>query len=115
MPAPKKITKPIVRFDHRAYVFDSLSAAADAIKFFGKLRAVKFEEDPSTGRYHYPPLDDEDKYSIELETDREFRATPNRMALPAPKRGTVPCTMCESVSVRPGSACESCGTIAPLL
>jgi hypothetical protein len=113
MPAPKKVTKTIVRFDHRAYAFDSITAAAEAIKFFGKLRPVKFQIDDGDTRYHYAPSDE--TYTLELETDREYRATPKRLALPAPKRGTVPCQNCESVSVRPGRACESCGTIAPLL
>jgi hypothetical protein len=106
-----KTIKPIVRFDSRAFVFDSIAAAADAIKFFGKLRPVKFTPNPDGSGYHYAPM--EDGMEIELETNREFCATPKRLALPAPKRGTVPCSNCESVSVRPGRPCASCGTVAP--
>ncbi len=113
MPAPKTVIKPVVRFDHRAFVFDSISAAADAIKFFGKLRPVEFAENDGERGYHYKPR--EEQMEISLETDREYRATPLRLALPAPKRGTVACQNCESVSVRPGSACASCGTISPRL
>lgn len=113
MPAPKKITKTIVLYDSRAYVFDSISQAADAIKFFGKLRPVDFTKDDGDDRSHYKPS--ENRFDIEIENNREFRETPKRIGLPAPKRGTVLCTMCESVSVRPGSACDSCGTVAPLL
>ena len=112
MPAPKKVIKPVVRYDHRAYVFDSISQAADAIKFFGKLKPVQLSEG-SDGRYHYKPS--EEQFTIEIENNREYRATPQLIGLPAPKRGTVPCAVCESVSVRPGTACNSCGTIAPLL
>lgn len=112
MPAPKKILKTIVRFDHTPFVFDSLSAAADAIKFFGKLKRVELTENGDGTGYHYAPH--EKSCSIDLDTEREFRATPQRLALPAPKRGTVPCENCESVSVRPGSACGSCGTISPI-
>ena len=70
-------------------------------------------ENPSDGRYYYMPSDTTS--SIELETDRGWLDEPKRIGLPAPKRGTVLCAICESVSVRPGSACDSCGTIAPLL
>lgn len=112
MPAPKKITKPIVRFDSRAFVFDSISAAADAIKFFGKLRPVQFQENDDQSGYHYKPH--ESKFPIELETNREYRATPQRLCLPAPKRGTRPCPICENVSVKPGTDCQSCGEPMPL-
>ena len=110
--ASKKNIKPIVRFNHRAYVFDTITQAADAIKFFGKLRPAEFTDEGNDG-YHYKPAEDGTK--LELITDYEFREQPKRIALPAPKRGTVQCAVCESVSVRPGSACDSCGTIAPLL
>jgi hypothetical protein len=107
----KKNLKPVVRFHHRSYVFDSLNQAADAIKFFGKLRQVEFTNEDNDG-FHFKPDEDESQ-EIELLTNYEFRETPKRKCLPAPKRGTVLCSMCESVSVRPGTACESCGTIAP--
>jgi len=110
--AAKKNIKPIVRFNHRAFVFDSVSQAADAIKFFGKLRPAEFTNESDDG-YHFKP--EEGRSEIELLTNYEFREQPKRLALPAPKRGTVPCSVCESVSVRHGRACESCGTIAPLL
>jgi hypothetical protein len=113
MSAPKKIKKPIVRFGYRNYVFDTVEQAAKAIAFFGKLRPVQYESD-STGCY-YRPADDEQHSEVEMGMSHEFRETPKRIALPAPKRGTVACQNCESVSVRPGTACESCGTISPLL
>lgn len=108
----KKTTKVIVRYNYQAYAFDSFGQAADAIKFFGKLKPVQLEEDPSTGRYYYTPSERE-LGKIEME-EREYRDSKTHLALPAPKRGTVPCSVCESVSVRPGHACESCGTVAPL-
>lgn len=107
----KKNIKPVVRFNHRSYVFDNLNQAADAIKFFGKLRQVEFTSEDDSG-YHFKP-DEDATTEIELLTQYEFREEPKRKCLPAPKRGTVLCTMCESVSVRPGTACESCGTISP--
>lgn len=110
MAKPKNI-KPIVRFDHTPYVFDNLSQAADAIKFFGKLKRVTLESDPSGSRYYFRPADEQSE--ISLDNDHEFCPTPKRIALPAPKRGHVPCAVCESVSVKPGTACESCGTISP--
>jgi hypothetical protein len=109
----KKNIKPVVRFNHWAFVFDNLNQAADAIKFFGKLRQVEFTNEDNDG-YHFKP-DEDSTCKIELLTDYEFREQPNRKCLPAPKRGTVLCSMCESVSVRPGTACESCGTIAPAI
>ena len=108
----KKTTKVIVRHNYQAYAFDSFNQAADAIKFFGKLKPVVIEEDSATGRYYYTPSE-LDLGKIEME-EREYRETKPRLALPAPKRGTVPCQVCESVSVRPGHACQSCGTIAPI-
>ena len=115
MPAPKKVIKPVVRFDHSYYVFENLDQAANAIKFFAKLRRVQWQSnDPESGG-HYRPADEDRNSDIELETRFEYREKPKLVGLPAPKRGTVLCTMCESVSVRPGTACGSCGTIAPLL
>lgn len=107
----KKNIKPVVRFCHHSFVFDSIDQAANAIKFFGKLRPVEFTNEDDDG-YHFKP-DEDDQPRIELLTEYEFRPTRKLKGLPAPKRGTVLCTMCESVSVRPGQACESCGTIAP--
>lgn len=107
----KKNLKPVVRFHHRSYVFDTLNQAADAIKFFGKLRPVDFTNEDGDG-FHFKP-DEDASTEIELLTNYEFRQTRKLKGLPAPKRGTVLCAMCESVSVRPGHACESCGTIAP--
>jgi hypothetical protein len=109
----KKLTKFIVRYQYQSYAFDSVSQAADAIKFFGKLKPVEFTEDPATGKYFYMPQQREERGGIQME-EREYRETKTQLALPAPKRGTVPCSVCESVSVRRGHACESCGTVAPL-
>ncbi len=36
--------------------------------------------------------------------------TPQTLRLPAPKRNTVPCPVCENVSVVLGTECQSCGT-----
>jgi hypothetical protein len=113
---PLKNTKPLVAYGYNRYVFDTIEQAANAIKFFSKLRPVEYESPADGSRGYYRPCDDdEQRFKIELETHREFRETPKRIALPAPKRGTVQCAVCESVSVKPGTACESCGTIAPLL
>lgn len=109
-----KVIKPIVRFGHRSYVFENLNQAADAIKFFGKLKAVRWKSNQESTGGHYGP-DEEEGLSIELETRFEYRETEKLIGRPAPKRGTVQCTVCESVAVKPGRACESCGTIAPLL
>jgi hypothetical protein len=117
MSKPLKNTKPLVAYGYTRYVFDTIEQAANAIKFFSKLRPVEYErgEDGSHGYFRPCDQDDPHQFKIELETHREFRETPKRIALPAPKRGTVQCAVCESVSVKPGTACESCGTIAPLL
>ena len=109
-----KVIKPIVRSGCFSYVFDNLNQAADAIKFFGKLKPVRWKSNPENGGGHYAP-DTENDLRIELETRFEYRETEKLIGLPAPKRGTVQCTVCESVAVKPGRACESCGTIAPLL
>jgi hypothetical protein len=105
-----KIIKPAVRYGYQTYIFDTVDQAAKAIAFLGKLRPVTYESD-SSGSY-YRPADDSDSYKVEMTMCHEFRETPKRIALPAPKRGTVQCSVCESVSVRPGTACESCGTLA---
>lgn len=105
-----KTIKPIVTFNHVCYVFDSVDAAAAAIKFFGKLRRVELAENGDEIGYHYRPIDKPSQ--IQLET-HEFREKPKRLGLPSPKRGVVPCQVCESVSVVPGKPCESCGTVAP--
>ena len=116
MAKPSKCIKPIVAFAWSHYVFDSVDQAANAIKFFSKLRPVEYDSGDGTGG-HYRPVEDEekrDRYKVEMD-QREFRETPTRIALPAPKRGTVQCAVCESVSVKPGHACASCGAIAELL
>jgi|JFJP01.1.fsa_nt_gi hypothetical protein len=111
----KKITKPLVTFGYNRYVFDTIEQAANAIKFFSKLRPVEYESGDGSGGYYRPAAEDEHRFKIELETHREFRESPKRIGLPAPKRGTIACAVCESVSVKPGTACQSCGSIAPLI
>ena len=98
---------------YQHYAFDTIEQAASAIKFFGKLKPVEFELNPVTDRHVFVPAKDCDRNKIEME-QREVLDVIPKLALPAPKRGTVPCTVCESVSVRRGTACASCGTIAPL-
>jgi hypothetical protein len=107
----KNTLKPVVKYGHQHYAFDTIGQAADAIKFFSKLKPVDFELNPTTDRYVFVPS--KDRNQIEMEQREVYEQLP-KLSLPAPKRGTVPCSVCESVSVRPGHPCESCGAVAPV-
>ena len=110
-----KVIKPAVRYGCQTYIFDSIDQAANAVKFFSKLRPVEYHREDEDSRGHYRPVEDEDenRTKVELTTNFEFRERAKLLALPAPKRGTVQCLSCESVSVKPGRACGSCGAISP--
>ena len=109
----KRNLKQVVRYGYQHYAFDTIEQAAGAIKFFSKLKPVELGLNPASDRYVFIHSKEADRTKIEME-QREVLEDIPKLALPAPKRGTVPCSVCESVSVRPGHACESCGTVAPL-
>jgi len=107
-------TAHIVSFNHSRYAFTTINKAADAIKFFATLVPVEFIHDESKDRYYYTPRTDKDRLDLSMEVTQRFEPRKVALCLPAPKRGHRPCTVCESVSVKPGTACASCGTIMAL-
>jgi hypothetical protein len=107
-------SRHIVKYGYNAFAFKSISAAAEAVKFFGKLEKVKSEIGPEKSDYlFFTPDPDEDRTKIELLTDMRYvPAKPPKeekpMGLPAPKRGTILC-ICEKSYVAPRESCVHCG------
>lgn len=102
----------IVQYGYHRFGFDSINKAADAVKFFSSLKKITYDSDAKGGFFTYE--DDEDAPRVELTTNQRFLPRKPALGLPAPRRGTVPCSVCENVSVKPGNPCQSCGTVAEL-
>ena len=107
----------VVSYGYRRYGFKSLEKAASAIKFFSTLEPLTFNYVEEDSPSYWTPDEDQREHKITLDSNQPYQpCKPKKalLALPAPRRGTVPCAVCESVSVKPGHACQSCGIIAPL-
>ena len=97
----------IVSIGSSYFAFDSLNTATAAISAIGKGTPVKYVSGGS-----YEP-DNGEGYSniieLRMHSSVSIVQKPKRLGLPAPKRNSVECPFCESVSVVRGTNCQSCG------
>ena len=107
-PIPMK--KHILQIGYRSFAYDSVSAATSALAAISKGTRVKYESNGT-----FVPCDEDETDEIELKLNRQVKmpTKQKRLGLPAPKRNTIECPFCESVSVVRGSNCQSCGEYVP--
>jgi hypothetical protein len=96
----------LITIGYRTFAYESVSAATAALAALAKGVPVKYE---SGGNYVQD--DDTVRSEMELKLNRpvSLYQKPKRLGLPAPKRNSVECPFCESVSVVRGTNCQSCG------
>lgn len=105
--------KHLVQFGYVSYVFDSITAATQAVAFFSKLKPVKINTTPKDYDRWYYEEDKDRNCDIELKLNQRV-GSPEKpkpaksLALPSPKRGTILC-ICEKSYVAPRESCPHCG------
>ena len=107
--------KHIIRFGYQSYAVDSISAATQAVALLSKLQPVEHMlEGRSSDEWYWTPESREDRKTVSLELNQNYRGPKTKKAqeeplgLPKPKRGTILC-ICEKSCVAPGETCTHCG------
>jgi hypothetical protein len=100
---------PVILIGHRPYLCKSITKAVDLAKLLSELVPLKrcHSDGYAESWYEKEPDDEYDSLQIELKVSEQVRNAPRRLALPAPKRGSLRCT-CGRGTVRPGEFCPSC-------
>lgn len=97
---------PIISIAHCDYICKSVSHAAELVKLLSSLIPCSLKHSHEYRDRWYQEEEDR-PLNIELHASEEVRMKPKRLALPAPKRGTIRC-VCGHSDVAPGHICQSC-------
>ena len=97
---------PIISIAHQDYICKSVTHAADLLKLLSSLTPCSLKHSNSYHERWYEEEEDR-PLNIGLHASEEVRMKPKRLALPAPKRGSVRC-ICGHSDVAPRQNCPSC-------
>lgn len=106
---PMKTTMYILELYGAQLAFKSMSAATAAMTALSK--GIEIDHDSDYKDYIITPEENQRFHSrMKLSSGKVAQPKKQRpLGLPAPKRNTIECPFCESVSVVRGSNCQSCG------
>ena len=100
---------PIISIGGSDFVCKSLAKATELAKLLGEITPVKHchSDDYRNSWYEEDREDDYDSLRVSLKVSQEVRKKPSRLALPAPRKGSLRCN-CGRGTVMPGERCPSC-------
>lgn len=100
---------PVIEINHRTYQVKSIAMATELAKLLSGLVEVERRHSSDYSKTWYEEADDGNSngLDVKLHVAVEVRKRPERMALPAPRRGSIRCN-CGRGTVLPGEHCPSC-------